>query len=120
MHGIKCTLYDEVNVKEKAIYFAINEYAWQFTNIEYKKKMHHKCIDLLPLSNYYLSLIFKDIVVPMILEAIVINCDSEIPVLEGCKEKDSNYNISNISRIDSIISIEKIMKFYKLLDAPWF
>ncbi|EAR98624.2 hypothetical protein TTHERM_00463720 (macronuclear) [Tetrahymena thermophila SB210] len=64
--GVKITLYCPITCEEQGIFLTTNQNSWLFQNEILKKKLHHFAVDSLPLSNYFITHIFKKIAVPVL------------------------------------------------------
>ncbi|KAL4450355.1 hypothetical protein ABPG74_009061 [Tetrahymena malaccensis] len=70
--GVKITLYCPITCEEQGIFLTTNQNSWLFQNDILKKKLHHFAVDSLPLSNYFITHIFKKIAVPVLFSNLYI------------------------------------------------
>ncbi|KRX02889.1 hypothetical protein PPERSA_04092 [Pseudocohnilembus persalinus] len=117
LQGVKCVIYNPQTNQEKGVFLSCNDQQWKFTNTEIRKKLHHKHIETLPLSDNLITHLFKKVCIPLIVDKLQTNQDfnkDEIsPKLDGFQITNDSPAILPITRIESIFSVEALLNFYK-------
>lgn len=106
--GLKCTIFNYEKCIEEGMFFTVNEQSWFFQNEVLMKKLHHQFIDSLPLCSYLISLLLKEICIPILEKKIIISKMGQIPVIEGiekiyCKQ-------SKVCRLETVFSLKEVLK----------
>ncbi|KAL4478281.1 hypothetical protein ABPG72_016593 [Tetrahymena utriculariae] len=98
--GIKIALYCPINCEEQGIFLTTNQNSWLFQNEILRKKLHHFAVDSLPLSNYFITHIFKKIAVPVLFSNLYIENTSlslqkqgqQSPIYSGSSSPFAKYS----------------------------
>lgn len=77
--GVKVSLYDPRGISETAVFLPTNHASWIFQNEILSKKFHHFAIDSLPLSNYFITHVFKNIAVAVLHASLIIKHGRKVP-----------------------------------------
>lgn len=115
MFGIRCTLYNAASVEEEGVFLSVNGYLWQFENLENRKKMHLQFIETKPLSNYYLSLIFEQIISEIVQKNLVIKQKDTLPHIKGIQITSmdaATQKVVDVARLETVVSSNDIAKHY--------